>query len=291
MLLWAILWVLRQYIYAYYAYIYSYYAYIYTGNSYAYYAYYYNSAAYTYSYYGYLYTYYAYAYFYNSTYAYYGYFYSYYGYVYAHNGYSYGYYAYAHTGNGYAYYAYLYGSYANNYCYNAHYYSYYCYTDASTTSKILSVTQINQETTNWCWAASSQMIMYYAGTYVQQCYEANSVFGRTDCCSNKTSTSCNNGATDNQMYNNFYHWGFANTVYNSYLSYSAVQSEINSNRPFNIHWAWKYRGGHAVVVQGYDSSQNLYINDPWYGQQTRSYSSTVNASDRYWYSTLYYIHK
>ena len=156
---------------------------------------------------------------------------------------------------------------------------------------------IKQETTNWCWAASTQMIMYYAGTYVQQCYEANWVHLGSDgatCCYDpyKNSTSyCNKGATDSQMYYNFYHWGFYNSIYNSYLSYSSVQSEINNNRPFNIHWVWKSGGGHAVVVRGYDSGQNLYINDPWYGQQTRSYSSTVDASDRYWYSTLYNIHK
>ena len=46
----------------------------------------------------------------------------------------------------------------------------------------LPVTLHPQETANWCWAASGQMVMDYLGNNVSQCTEANNRFYRSDCC-------------------------------------------------------------------------------------------------------------
>lgn len=46
----------------------------------------------------------------------------------------------------------------------------------------LPVTLHPQETQNWCWAASGQMVMDYLGHNVSQCVQANNRFGRNDCC-------------------------------------------------------------------------------------------------------------
>src|SRR5262245_11148967 len=48
----------------------------------------------------------------------------------------------------------------------------------------VSATLRAQEQSNWCWAASGQMIMNFLGVNVTQCQEANQRSGRTDCCSN-----------------------------------------------------------------------------------------------------------
>ena len=39
-----------------------------------------------------------------------------------------------------------------------------------------------QETNNWCWAATTQMLAAHQGVTVTQCSLANQRFGRTDCC-------------------------------------------------------------------------------------------------------------
>src|ERR1700687_785173 len=44
------------------------------------------------------------------------------------------------------------------------------------------VTLRPQETNNWCWAATTQMITEFLGHGKNQCDLANLRFGRTDCC-------------------------------------------------------------------------------------------------------------
>ena len=290
-------------LYAYYGYIYSYYAYYYTGSGYCYYAYLYNSYAYTYSYYGYLYNSYAYSYS-NATYAYYAYLYSYYGYTYAYYGYLYGYYGYAYTGHTYAYYSYYYGYYGYIYCYYGYTYGYYCYVDTNTPSqKILSVTRYSQETNNWCWAASAQMVMYYVNSNynIPQCYQASRRFFPNNnlnyCCSDpqKNSTSyCNKGGWGDSSFN---YWGFTYNTTESYISWDGLVGQINNNKPIWYAWVWApfdwSNGGHALVAKGY-SSNGSYVNywDPWYqntGDYWITYDAMVSNSEHRWIYTYYNI--
>src|ERR1051326_4916220 len=48
-----------------------------------------------------------------------------------------------------------------------------------------------QETDNWCWAATTQMLAEYLGLSITQCALANHRFNKTNCCTEQTSgTPC-----------------------------------------------------------------------------------------------------
>lgn len=106
-----------------------------------------------------------------------------------------------------------------------------------------------QQTGQWCWAASGQMLMDFFGPRdVPQCYQANQEFGRTDCCSCPTPGDCVQPG-----WPQFDTWGYNATTTNwgSPLSWSQVIAEINAGRPFMFSWAWNGGGGHAMVAYGY----------------------------------------
>ena len=89
----------------------------------------------------------------------------------------------------------------------------------------LPVPLIPQQTNEWCWAASGQMIMNYLGaTAVNQCQQANNELGRTDCCMSPTPSACVKcGYTQFDKYNfNTTHYG------GGALPFSMLKSEIDS---------------------------------------------------------------
>ena len=48
-----------------------------------------------------------------------------------------------------------------------------------------------QETNNWCWAGTTQMLAEHFGLTVTQCSLANHRFSKTNCCTPKTAgTTC-----------------------------------------------------------------------------------------------------
>lgn len=128
----------------------------------------------------------------------------------------------------------------------------------------LPVPLIPQQTNEWCWAASGQMIMNYLGaTAVTQCQQANNELGRSDCCMSPTPSACIKGG-----YTQFDKYNFNTTQYGGgALPFSMLKSEIDSNRPVEFAWSWTGGGGHVMVAVGYsvDSSGNqwVYSNNPW----------------------------
>ena len=134
--------------------------------------------------------------------------------------------------------------------------------------KVLQVALQWQETSEWCWAASGQMLMNSLGPRnVPQCYEANQEFRRTDCCACPTPPACvNPGWPQFSTWNynsNSTNWGTA-------LGWNSVMNEINNGRPFMFSWAWNGGGGHAMVAKGYlninfigISTNWVYVDNPW----------------------------
>ncbi len=149
-----------------------------------------------------------------------------------------------------------------------------------------------QEHSNWCWAASSSMILGYFGKTVTQCSEVNYALNSSYACGNSTfywNSSLNQPDSTYTIGKILTHWGVANSVYNYNLSKASVASRIESNKPFVILWTWRSGGGHFVTVYGYTNTGNsLNINNPWPGEGStiRSYSSTIAASDRDWTWTI-----
>ena len=120
---------------------------------------------------------------------------------------------------------------------------------ASAQIKILPVALQWQETSEWCWAASGQMLMNLLGPRnVPQCYEANQEFGRSDCCTCPTPPACI-GPGWPQF--NTWNYNSSSTSWGTALSWSAVMNEINSNRPFLFTWVWNGGGANALVAKGY----------------------------------------
>lgn len=131
---------------------------------------------------------------------------------------------------------------------------------AGAVEKLLPVTTRWQETSQWCWAASGEMIMEYIGTSTTppretpQCYQANQGFGRTDCCTCPTPAGCVSPG-----WPQFDTWGYnsTTTAWGTALTWAQVTNEINSGRPFMLSWAWHGGGAHALVGIGYN--QRLII--------------------------------
>lgn len=137
-------------------------------------------------------------------------------------------------------------------------------TPATAVEKMLQVTTRWQETSQWCWAASGQMIMEFIGTNsappqeAPQCYQANQEFGRTDCCSCPTPAACVNPG-----WPQFNTWGFNSTQTNwgTAMTWAQIKNEINGGKPFMLSWAWHGGGGHAMVGIGYRESLILLKKD------------------------------
>jgi hypothetical protein len=118
-----------------------------------------------------------------------------------------------------------------------------------------------QQTNQWCWAASGEMVMKYLGGMVSQCEQANQRFSRTDCCNSPTPSACILPG-----WPEFAKYGF---TFNSggALSWTDLKGQIDTRRtPFVYSWNWDGGGGHMMVVIGYKviNGQNwVSINDPW----------------------------
>ena len=134
-------------------------------------------------------------------------------------------------------------------------------------TKTLNVPLIPQKTSMWCWAASAEMVMNYAGHDVTQCAQANHEFGRTDCCNSPTPGPCVSGG-----WPEFPIWKFASQTLADgiALTFAQIVAQIDANLPVCFSWHWQGGGGHMMVVRGYSWSvlilagnQMVYINDPW----------------------------
>ncbi|MEI7662691.1 MAG: papain-like cysteine protease family protein, partial [Bacteroidota bacterium] len=119
-----------------------------------------------------------------------------------------------------------------------------------TSSVSLPVTLHPQQMSNWCWAASGQMVMEHLGKNVDQCTEANNEFGASNCCNSPFPGSCNSGG-----WPEFDKYGFSSThTSNAPLSWDQIKSELFcAKRPFCFTWHWTGGGGHMMACIGYDS--------------------------------------
>ncbi len=164
---------------------------------------------------------------------------------------------------------------------------------------VLSLSTTIQSQNQWCWSACSNCILKHYGVTTTQCQiaEYNRTvstwhnFGTQDCCVSPGGL-CN--------YWN-YMWGYAGSIEDilSYfggltttnisntITYSAIQTEINNNRPFVIRWGWTSGGGHFIVGEGYSASSNVFYMNPWPGEGSKvgTYAWVVNDGVHQWTHT------
>lgn len=155
--------------------------------------------------------------------------------------------------------------------------------------KTLNVPLRRQEHSNWCWAATSKMLLdYKGGVNATQCQIVNYAMGVNYACGNSTFNWYNqaNQPAQASVIGKILYAGGLNASVGGSLNFNAVKSTINANNPFIIGWYFQ-QGGHVVVCKGY-SGNNLVIQDPWPGEGSYyiSYQNAVNGPDRRWGNTI-----
>lgn len=149
---------------------------------------------------------------------------------------------------------------------------------------VLNVSQIYQEQTEWCWAATSQTVLLYYGFNLTQQQIAQ--YGTDGVNTWNWIWGSSTNPTRNGIDLILEHFGSIQTTrYESALSLTTSTTNINSNKPFFIRWGWDSGGGHFVVCHGTNSS-SLYLMDPWYGPTINSYSWVVDGSTHTWTHSL-----
>jgi hypothetical protein len=147
-------------------------------------------------------------------------------------------------------------------------------------SQVLNVPQVIQEQNEWCWAASSACMLGYFNDPTAQCTIAEYTrsvstscnpnnYGTVNCCTDPTQ-GCNqwnyNWGCPGSIQDILTHFGFilTNSISDS-LNLTAIQTEISGGRPFIFRWGWTTGGGQFLVGYGI-SGNNMYYNDPWFGE-------------------------
>lgn len=145
-------------------------------------------------------------------------------------------------------------------------------------SSTLSVTEIDQNKSTWCWAACGEMVgKYYSSSSGHDQYDiVKKVKGNTDDQSGSASDVCSAikyAASDSVTF----------TYQNSALSFSSCQSEIDADDPFVV-WLSGKNGSlsHVVVASGYKTGTTNYLNildpSPNVDEQYFSYTDLVNGT-------------
>ena len=126
-----------------------------------------------------------------------------------------------------------------------------------------------QQTNNWCWAATTQMLAQHLGIYVTQCDLANHRFGRSDCCNNENPGSdC--PKTDSCNKPGWLELDYAGVKFDEQTSartWDQVRSQIYcSKKPMGYAYGTEGVVGHVVVIKGYitvGGTNYVILNDPW----------------------------
>jgi len=156
----------------------------------------------------------------------------------------------------------------------------------------------------WCWAASSQFVLDYYGTHVEQCDIVNWTriqkgWGNDDCCINPSGSICNqgnwlwppDGYGTGCVIDILSNWGVNGTA-RSPMEQSSIVYESNRGRPVSMDW-WLIPedDGHVEVITGYrQDGAIIEVWNPWPGQygvyeggyKDWTYSALVSDSSHYW---------
>lgn len=160
--------------------------------------------------------------------------------------------------------------------------------------RYLHLTMQTQQQSNWCWAAVSTSVahFYSSSSPWTQCSVVNAELGASTCCTNGSSSSCNQpwyldlaltrvGHLD--------HWAGGTATRQQ------IMTEIDHRRPLGVRIGWSGGGGHFVAIDGYEEDQNerdggiVEVTDPIYGTSrllyetlVSSYQSTGSWTHSYW---------
>lgn len=121
--------------------------------------------------------------------------------------------------------------------------------------ELLSIPVSQQEKSNWCWAACTQMVCKFYGENPSQADIVTFTFG----------SPVNQGGNINHMGLALANWNVGATGLSGKLTYTEIEGDINSGSPIIVG-----RNGHAEVIRGFytdtsNNKYNVYFIDPWDG--------------------------
>jgi len=162
-------------------------------------------------------------------------------------------------------------------------------TPQSVTNKVLPISPVYQQTPEWCWAATSQMVFTYfdlpdlngGGDY--QCGIVAAAFGPSSVCWTDCAACVTGIGTMTNMQEQLYNYGIIanqlgisspvlnSTILFSYLSYDQVKTEILGNRPVVVGisptgFSLPNISEHVALIVGFDErsgTPSLIVNDPF----------------------------
>jgi hypothetical protein len=157
-------------------------------------------------------------------------------------------------------------------------------------SVYLDISGIEQEESNWCWAASSQCIIDYLGSW-------SPTPSQSDIVTHIKGSPVNEPAGYNEIHSSIHDYCVDSTDVNSYVSWSTVKNSIGGwYSPMHVGITYTLGGGHSMVMYGYyeDSSvQNVSYMDPFPANprwNSRTYSSFKYNISSHWTRTFYYCY-
>lgn len=126
-----------------------------------------------------------------------------------------------------------------------------------------------QETDNWCWAATTQMMAQNEGISVTQCDLANHRFGKTNCCDDQANdSSCRKTNDCNRPgWLELDYAGLKFTETGTALSWDELKKAFYCSKDI-LGYAYGQSGvvGHVVALKGYvtvSGTNYVVVNDPW----------------------------
>lgn len=126
-----------------------------------------------------------------------------------------------------------------------------------------------QETNNWCWAATTQMLAQHFNVSVTQCSLANQRFGFTNCCDPQNDgSSCPKTSDCNKPgWLMLTECGLTFEEDTNPLSWETLRKQIYcSKKPMGYAYGTPGVVGHVVVIKGYltlAGTNYVVLNDPW----------------------------
>lgn len=130
----------------------------------------------------------------------------------------------------------------------------------------LEVDREKQETSDWCWAATSRMVMTYHNGRTEQAIHdqckivstiVDSESSRVTCCPGETAaskTECMGGGWPSVV---FERYGFDYEVVGQALDWESLKKEICGHGPFLYVIDLRGGGRHALVVTGFNSVEEV----------------------------------
>lgn len=155
-------------------------------------------------------------------------------------------------------------------------------------SRALKMNPEKQETPDWCWAATSKMVMAYhngqtgKATHSQCQIASNSVqreSGGMECCPSETAASkseCMGGGWPSVVFDQY---GFDYLSVAQALDWESLTKEICENRPFLYVVEFRGGGRHALVAAGYRTTISPGTNPAKMQQFVKVYDPTHNDFD------------